>query len=164
MDKLQDLRGLYRGFGPTDESAVGVGEVEISINETEVNFRIATGLEIQKDTFEISDFVLAENGETEELVKSLEEARAQTPESKDEELGLKGYFKHKSGIPMMIFLETSSGTQKIMILRVVLGMGEILGRIILSDDKTFVEEVAGNLGDEFPRLCNNGKAGYVPTS
>ncbi len=44
-----DLNGTYLGFSPTDESGVGVGELEVIISDDNVNFRFATGLEVHSD-------------------------------------------------------------------------------------------------------------------
>ncbi len=44
-----DLNGTYLGFTPTDESGVGLGEVEVVISDDSVSFRIATGLEVHSD-------------------------------------------------------------------------------------------------------------------
>jgi len=53
---IQDFLGTYRGFSPTDESAVGMGELEITITEESVKTRMATGLEIIEGGFRTSDF------------------------------------------------------------------------------------------------------------
>jgi len=43
------LNGTYRGFGPTDESGMAMGELELTISDNTINYRFATGLEIQTD-------------------------------------------------------------------------------------------------------------------
>jgi hypothetical protein len=42
-----DLNGIYRGLSPTDESGVGVGELEIVILDDTISFRFATGLKVE---------------------------------------------------------------------------------------------------------------------
>lgn len=43
---LHELTGHYRGFYPTDESAIGMGEATLDIDDTGIKLRVATGLEI----------------------------------------------------------------------------------------------------------------------
>lgn len=52
---MEDLQGTYRGFTPTDESAVGVGEMQIIINTQRLSMLIATGLKVQEDHMDLSD-------------------------------------------------------------------------------------------------------------
>ncbi len=51
MKTLKELVGVYVGFSPTDESAVQLGEMEMTITENTVKLRMATGLEIQETSF-----------------------------------------------------------------------------------------------------------------
>lgn len=44
-----DLNGTYRGFSPTDESGVVLGELEVTITDDTVSFRFATGLKVESD-------------------------------------------------------------------------------------------------------------------
>lgn len=44
-----DLNGTYRGFSPTDESGVGLGELEVVITDDAISYRLATGSEIMSD-------------------------------------------------------------------------------------------------------------------
>jgi hypothetical protein len=49
---------VYRGVGPTDESAAGLGEVELFVmNESTVKVRYATGLKIEEWTIDLNDLV-----------------------------------------------------------------------------------------------------------
>jgi len=52
--ELKDYFGTYRGFSPTDESAICMGELEVTISEESVKIRMATGLKIEEDEFPTS--------------------------------------------------------------------------------------------------------------
>lgn len=54
--QLKPFFGTYRGFGPTDESAVARGEMELTLNEDGLLIRMATGLGIAEDFTEWNDF------------------------------------------------------------------------------------------------------------
>ena len=45
---LEKFRGVYRGFSPTDESPIVVGELEVVITEDEMKLRHATGCRIDE--------------------------------------------------------------------------------------------------------------------
>lgn len=47
---VMEINGTYKGFSPTDESGVGMGEVEITITDDELRVRFATGLVVEDDT------------------------------------------------------------------------------------------------------------------
>lgn len=53
---LDQLQGIYRGFSPTDESPIVMGELEISINQESLKSRFATGLNITEEEIPISRF------------------------------------------------------------------------------------------------------------
>jgi hypothetical protein len=44
-----NLNGIYRGFSPTDESGVGLGELEVVISDDTISYRFATGLEVRSE-------------------------------------------------------------------------------------------------------------------
>lgn len=46
--QLRPFFDTYRGFAPTDESAVGRGEMELVLNENGLKIRVATGLKIEE--------------------------------------------------------------------------------------------------------------------
>lgn len=50
---LKEFEGTYIGLMPTDESAVNMGEVEITIDSQAVTRRWATGLEIQTEVYDM---------------------------------------------------------------------------------------------------------------
>ena len=49
--ELSELYGTYRGFSPTDESPIAMGELELSLSHDLVEARMATGLKIESDSF-----------------------------------------------------------------------------------------------------------------
>jgi hypothetical protein len=52
---MQELFGTYRGFTPTDESDVGIGEIQIIFNANSLTMSMATGLEILTDIIPMSE-------------------------------------------------------------------------------------------------------------
>lgn len=56
ITRLEQLQGTYRGFAPTDESNIGLGELEISITQTFMKTRHAAGLRIDEEETPISEF------------------------------------------------------------------------------------------------------------
>jgi len=52
---MEQLYGTYRGFAPTDESPIAMGELEVTINESSVRTRMATGLKIETDDIPLSE-------------------------------------------------------------------------------------------------------------
>lgn len=52
---MQEFKGVYFGFAPTDESAVGLGELEVTISDTKIKARMATGLKIEDDDLLVSN-------------------------------------------------------------------------------------------------------------
>jgi hypothetical protein len=53
---LDQLQGTYRGFGPTDESPIAMGELEVTITKETLKMRHATGLKIDGGEIPISIF------------------------------------------------------------------------------------------------------------
>lgn len=53
---LEQLQGTYRGFAPTDESPIMLGELEVSITKEAVNIRHAGGFKIGEEEIPISMF------------------------------------------------------------------------------------------------------------
>jgi hypothetical protein len=52
---LTDFKGTYTGVSPTDESAVGVGELTIIIDEAGLTSKMATGLGLVEDSGPLTD-------------------------------------------------------------------------------------------------------------
>jgi hypothetical protein len=48
--ETMELNGTYRGFSPTDESGVCLGELEVVVSDETVDFRFATGLTIESES------------------------------------------------------------------------------------------------------------------
>ncbi|MBP9797718.1 hypothetical protein KBC70_01075 [Candidatus Woesebacteria bacterium] len=47
---LAGLEGIYVGFSPTDESAIGMGEMQLTITPFSFEIKMATGLKIEDNT------------------------------------------------------------------------------------------------------------------
>lgn len=47
--------GVYRGLGPTDESAVMLGEIEVTVKQNMAHIRQATGLRIEEMDMDLSN-------------------------------------------------------------------------------------------------------------
>ncbi len=52
----EQLYGHYRGFAPTDESPIAMGELEIFVTKQALTIRHATGLGIEKTVIPTSNF------------------------------------------------------------------------------------------------------------
>lgn len=50
-----NLNGTYRGFSPTDESGVAMGELEVVISDDAISYHFATGLKVDSDQVPRSD-------------------------------------------------------------------------------------------------------------
>jgi hypothetical protein len=61
--------GKYRGFSPTDAAAIGMGEIELVIQEDKANIRFATGSKIIEDSISLSDFVPMSTAELDAMMK-----------------------------------------------------------------------------------------------
>ena len=57
--ELATYYGTYRGFAPTDESAIYHGEFEMIITPDTISVRLATGLEIHEETIPTNRLVRA---------------------------------------------------------------------------------------------------------
>ena len=51
---LEQLQGTYRGFSPTDESPIAMGELEVSITREAMKIRHATGLRVDEGEIPLS--------------------------------------------------------------------------------------------------------------
>ncbi len=150
---MKEFEGLYLGLSPTDESAVGLGEIEVLIDKEKFKVRIATGLEIQEQEYLLSDF---HPMTPEELKRSL-------PAQHNPEVEVTA-FKHFSNFPELWFLHVKDSAP---ILRLVTGgMGELFCPTILvnstkgtKDYNLIVSKFEESSGKgAVPRLKNNGRA------
>lgn len=64
---MHGLEGIYVGVGPTDESDVGYGEMELTIEGQIVKYRRATGLGIEEDEIAVSKLRELRTEEIQEL-------------------------------------------------------------------------------------------------
>ena len=151
---MQDFKGIYLGFSPTDESDVLMGEIEITISDKTAKLRMATGLKIEEEEISLDDF---ETMTTEEL-------KAIWKEGSDYSSRAAG-FKGQSGYPQFIFFKNPSDEELGLLVRTG-GMADMLGPTLLFSsaqvargifDKAVQAVENGEVGI-FPRLRNNGKA------
>ena len=153
---MREFKGVYRGFTPTDESNIGLGEIEISITDELVKFRIATGLKVVEEEFRIEDF----RSLTEEEIKA-----SWTKGTPDEVKSSATMFKHISGLPGFMFVKDLNTEDLSLVVQ--MGMGDMLGPTVLLGPAqvergefekavSVIEQEAG--AGILPRLRNNGKA------
>jgi|GEM_PF-1722398 len=98
--KLSEHTGVYRGFGPTDDSALKIGEIEMTISNDKVSVRMATGSEIQSIELPVDDFRPMTRAEVESFYPTSTEFTARS-------FG----FKDVSGYPQFLFLRNPSVDQ-----------------------------------------------------
>ena len=157
--KLESFYGKYLGFFPTDESSMGLGEVEMIITAETIVIRMATGLEIQEEVVNTSEFEFVSEAET---LKKLAEIGSidNVPV-----VNIVGELRHISGVPTLTFVGEIGGG--IDIVSITGTMADLLGptclfsqaqidKGVFNDCLAKLEEVYGK--DQFPRLANNGKA------
>ncbi len=149
---IQDYFGTYVGLSPTDQSKIGMGEIELTVSEKGLKIRHATGLKIQEEDVALED------------VRALTEAevRAQYIEGSDAHKGIDGFQIDEDAI----LLFTREPGKKNPRLLVRLGeFVEILGITVLFDEKQIeggvldeiVKSAAEKVGDfPFPRLKYDG--------
>ena len=151
---MQDFKGIYLGFSPTDESDVLMGEIEITISDKTAKLRMATGLKIEEEEISLDDF---ETMTTEELKAIWKEG----PDYSSRTAGFKGL----SGHLQFIFFKDPSDEEPGLLIRTG-GIGDMLGPTFLFSpaqiargvfDKAVQAVENGEVGI-FPRLRNNGKA------
>ncbi|MBI2632809.1 MAG: hypothetical protein HYW78_00250 [Parcubacteria group bacterium] len=154
---LETFRGTYLGFSPTDESAVGLGEIEVTIGPQKITTRIATGLEILEDDIDISEF----------RPMTDEEMKIMIQETSPYAARMKGFKNKNSEFPILLFIENPSENEIGLVINTG-GMGEILGPTFLfsptqvarGDYEKAIQLIENNYGKKgvIPRLRNDGKA------
>lgn len=162
--KLSQLTGVYRGFAPTDESALMIGEIEVTISKDKIAIRMATGLEIQTGELALDGFEPMTRAEIERLY---------SPESPYP--GRSFGFKDPSGYPQLVFLQNPSVDQNVPgkteygVIVKTGGMQDLLGPTILLTPAQLeivsceqflgsIEFLATGNSGVIPRLRTGGRA------
>jgi hypothetical protein len=151
---MKEFYGTYRGFSPTDESNICIGELEVTLSDEGLRARFATGLYVQ-DEFNATHFSPMSPEEIEGEYK-------QGSPYVERTLG----FRAKDGLPKLLFLQDPQDNEYGLVMRVG-EMREILGPTLLFSPAQVssgafdrflkgIEEYAGR--GVFPRLANDGKA------
>ncbi|MDB5193987.1 MAG: hypothetical protein JWN50_1 [Parcubacteria group bacterium] len=152
---LGSLEGTYRGFAPTDESAVMMGEMEIVISRESVSVRMATGLKIETHVMKLSDFV----------PMAQEDVAAEYKPGAPVVSSILGFKMGDSGLKFL-FMKDVMAEGPGLIVRTG-GMGEMLGPTILftpaqvarGDFDKVISEIEKEAGKNvLPRISKNGKA------
>ena len=153
---MKEFYGVYRGFTPTDESALAIGEMELTIGEEELVARLATGLMIREERIPRTEFVPMTG---EELSKEFKEGSSYATQ-------MIGFRQKDGGIPKLLFMPNPSDEDFGLIVRMG-EMSEILGPTLLFSPAQvaggkwadFLKNVNLEYGDGvFPLLANEGKA------
>jgi len=154
-DVLEQFRGIYRGFAPTDESPIALGELEVSINKETMKLRYATGLEIITDQIKLSKL----NSMTKTELKKL---YVEESEYVDKSVGFS--YEH------MHYIFTLNATEEDIGLLIIGGMADMLGPTIAFSPiqvergiyKNAVTKINEHYKNEYPKGCfptleNNGR-------
>lgn len=151
---MKEFYGTYRGFSPTDESAIGIGELEVTLSDEGLRGRFATGHYVQDELIT-----------THFSPMSLEEIEAEYKQGSpyvERTLG----FRAKDGLPRLLFLRDPQDDEYCLVMRVG-QMSEILGPTLLFSPTQiasgafdrFLRGLEEHVGKgKFPRLENGGKA------
>jgi hypothetical protein len=91
---LDTFRGTYRGFAPTDESAVMMGEAEVKIGQGQIMWRIATGHKIIEKAMSFDKFQLMTEAEVAKTYTDGSPFAARTTG-----------FRSKKGYPKLLFIK-----------------------------------------------------------
>jgi hypothetical protein len=67
IDPFAGLLGVYRGFTPSDGSPSGIGEIEVTIDNSQLLTRVATGESIQFETISLKRYKLLPSQEIAEI-------------------------------------------------------------------------------------------------
>jgi len=154
-----ELNGTYLGFAPTDESGVGVGELEVVIDDNTVTFRHATGLTIE------------ENDGPRSLLREMSAAEIASLFNEGADLSnvTTGYRFGENG-PIFLFTdpdpEHPEAAQILLLQLFGADIDEIFGPMVLFTPdqveaghfETAIADIEGEQGDPgvVPRLENNG--------
>lgn len=144
MMTIDQYAGTYRGFSPTDESPVGMGELEVII-DTQANLlkvRMATGLEIQEGQVSLA---------TAQSLPAAVIAEVYEPDSE--------YIKRSAGFELegrqYIFITAPADDEPALIVRG--GLGDLLGPTMLFNkeqvDRGVFDTAIGMIEQEFGKPC-----------
>lgn len=159
--RIEKFYGVYRGFSPTDESDVGMGELEIIIDKDFVKWRMATGHCIHEEEFPSSELNYISK---ESLI-----AMSTKPDSKEVKQYAETVTAFGHGNMKYIFQPAPPEYAEYSLL-VSGSMGDILGPTALAGGPSGVREeiyekiikelvdAIGGEKEEFPTLANNGRA------
>jgi hypothetical protein len=154
-----NLNGIYRGFAPTDESDIGLGELEVTINDDELSYRWATGTQIQSEAMPRSLF---------RQITAAELASRFKPEA--DLTDLTGYVLGEDG-PLFLFVAENihpPGTPRVLVMLFFSQeIDELFGPVYLfTPDQVeagyFEQAVSeieahNNVTGAIPRLANDGR-------
>lgn len=154
---LSAQKGTYRGLTPTDESPIGMGEIEVTVDANKVKMRIATGLKIEEESFDLSNFVALSADEVKGLYRSGSPFVGRTVAFKPKD----------AAMPVLMFLKNPKvdkndpGASEFGLVVKMGEMSEMLGPTLLyspSQGDAF-EKLAKKItegGGTFPLLKNGG--------
>lgn len=158
---IMKLDGTYRGLSPTDESGVGMGELELVIDDSFATSRFATGLTIETD-----------QGPRSEIQEMSQDEIADLFEPGATLTGTSGYKFGEDGPIILIFAESQEepNSPRALVLRFISEeIDSIFGPTPLFipsqvDAGLFdqaLAEIESKQGDPgvIPRLANNGMRG-----
>jgi hypothetical protein len=153
---MEEFYGVYRGFTPTDESAIGIGEMELTLSKDGLKLRVATGLSIQEESVPLEQFVQM----------TPEEVSAEYNPGSNYPSRTIGFQDKENFIPKLLFIPKPAGDDFGLVVR--LGeMSSILGPTLLYSPaqieagkfRDFLENIKGECGDGvFPLLASGGKS------
>lgn len=160
--------GTYKGFGPTDQSAVAMGEVELVITmDQKAIIRFATGLELEQRQLDLSQFVVVTNEGKPNL-----DFVAYRPSNAEYPLIVLNH-SLPNGIFSAVGSAIRAGVQKALGMPSITiytgGMGDFMMPIILYSPKQVsaglygkaVARVESGRAGALPKVALNGKAGIL---
>lgn len=159
---FRHYEGTYHGFSPTDESAVAMGEMEMTLKDGKAFIRFATGHEIHEENFSLDGYV--------SISKAEFDAMSETG-SADSEGFLYGFKRPVGNSPVFIFASNEKGGECNQLLLMLGDLHDLLGPTILFSPEAIAH---GDYDEEIrkveqmywpgvvPSLKNGGKAAPRP--
>lgn len=142
-EEIEAYAGTYIGLSPSDESAVGMGELEVTISERGATFRLASGLGIEIHEVEPDD--------TEEVPVDQLTSLLENPEAVPILRAL------RVGHQTLIFVSSENQSPEVA---VVGGAGDLLGPTLLFGPDQVAEGLHEQAFTKIENLLN--KAGVIP--